>query len=61
MDLRLLAVSYLESCERPTSGQQLVKKVSNAILMSQLSIKFEIPDDIELCMTLGKTKVTNII
>ena len=34
---------------------------NSAILMNQLSIIFQIPVDIELCMTLGRTKVTNLI
>ena len=66
-DLRLLlAVRFwivwkIVLKRRPSSGQQLVIKVNSAILKSQLSIIFEIPDDIELWMTLGKTIVTNII
>ena len=42
---------------RPATG----KKVNYAILMCQLLIKYEIPDDIELFMTLGKTIVPNLI
>ena len=67
MDLRLLlAVSFwivwkIVLKRRPSSGQQLVIKVNSAILKSQWSIIFEIPDDNELWMTLGKRIVTNII
>ena len=56
MDLTFLALSYFESYERPNLGQQLVKwQATNE------PIEFGIPDQIEFCMNLGNTIVTNII